>query len=192
MLNVDAFKRNIKCRARKEPHVFGLLEPEPLEEKKNRSRSRSKKIESRSRKKDAAPEPAPKTKDKKHKEIVHLLLSFSWNSKFLWLKTQLFYLFYISCSFTLVVCGENNISLNLTNIVKRRSRLFLSPWSRNRLKKYQEPEPIKNNPAPQPCKNVFYIRSCALICFNNINSKETHFWKLDNFLLSWFYGLSFV
>ena len=30
-------------------------------------------------------------------------------------KKQLFYLFYIFCSFTLLVCGEKNILPNLTN-----------------------------------------------------------------------------
>ena len=50
--------------------------------------------------------------DQKYKEIVHLLLFFN---TFLWLKTQLFYLFYISCCFTQVVCGEKNISPNLKN-----------------------------------------------------------------------------
>ena len=35
--------------------------------------------------------------------------------KFLWFKKQLFYLFYILCSFTLLVCGEKNILPNLTN-----------------------------------------------------------------------------
>ena len=30
-------------------------------------------------------------------------------------KKQLFYLFYVFCSFTLLVCGEKNILANLTN-----------------------------------------------------------------------------
>ena len=34
---------------------------------------------------------------------------------FLWLNKELFYLFYIFCSFTLQVCGEKNILPNLTN-----------------------------------------------------------------------------
>ena len=76
------------------------------------------------------------------------------------------------CSFILV-CGEKNILPNF------RSRVFLTPWSwswsRSRLKKNQEPEleplgkkiksrswsslkksqepePLKNVPAPQPCQ----------------------------------------
>ena len=73
---------------------YGSLEPEPVE----------KKTKSRSRKKYATPVPAPK--DKKHKEIVHLLLFLRYNSKFSWFKTQLFDLFYVSCSFTLVVWGK--------------------------------------------------------------------------------------
>ena len=53
--------------------------------------------------------------DKKHKEIVHLLLSLGKIVSFYDKKTQLFYLFYISCSLTLVVCGEKNTSPNFTN-----------------------------------------------------------------------------
>ena len=52
-------------------------------------------------------------------------------------KKQLFYLFYIFCSFALLVCGEENILPNLTN-----SRVFLAPWSWSRLKKKQEPGPL--------------------------------------------------
>ena len=70
-------------------------------------------------------------------------------------KIQIFYLFYISCSFILVICGD----------------FFCQTWSRSRLQKIlaragadwgkksgagaaweiiQEPEPEKNYPAPQP------------------------------------------
>ena len=49
-------------------------------------------------------------------------------------KKQLFYLFYIFCSFTLLVCGEKNILQNLTNIQEQES-VFLAPWSRSRSKK---------------------------------------------------------
>ena len=48
------------------------------------------------------------------KEIVLLLLFF----RLLRLNKQLFYLFYIFCSFTLLVCGEKNILPNLTNSQK--------------------------------------------------------------------------
>ena len=53
-------------------------------------------------------------------------------------KKQLFYLFYIFCSFTLLVCGEKNILPNLTNSQE------------------PEPEPLKK-PAPQPWLNVFFL-----------------------------------
>ena len=87
-----------KIRKLSEVGFRGIVEPEPLKKKQ---------------------EPEPQKiyrllEDKKHKEIVHLLIFFRENSKFLWLKTQLFYLLYISCSFTLVVCRGKNISLNLT------------------------------------------------------------------------------
>ena len=49
-----------------------------------------------------------------------------------------------------------------------RSRVFLAPWSRSRLrkktgagaaqKKSQEPEPLKNQPALQPCEKIKSIR----------------------------------
>ena len=53
---------------------------------------------------------------------------------FLWLNKQLFYLFYILCSFTLRVCGEKNILPNLTNS-QEPEPFFLAPWSRSRSKK---------------------------------------------------------
>ena len=46
------------------------------------------------------------------------------------IKKQLFYLFYIFCNFTLLVCGEKNILLNLTNS--------------------QKPEPLEKNQEPEP------------------------------------------
>ena len=52
----------------------------------------------------------------------------------LWLKTQLFYLFYISFSFT-VVCGLKNISPNLINSQEPEPHVF-GPL---------EPEPLKKN-----------------------------------------------
>ena len=61
-------------------------------------------------------------------------------SKFLWLNKQLFYLFYIFCSFTLTDCGEKNILPNFTNS-QEPEPVFLAPWSRSRSKKYQELEP---------------------------------------------------
>ena len=71
-------------------------------------------------------------------------------------KKQLFYIF---CSFTLLVCGEKNIFPNLTNSPEPGFFGTLEPeplgeksgvgaaW-----KKSQEPEPLKNLPAPQPWK----------------------------------------
>ena len=41
-------------------------------------------------------------------------------------KKQLFYLFYIFCSFTLLVCGEKNILPNLTNSQEPEPGFF---WS---------------------------------------------------------------
>ena len=75
-------------------------------------------------------------------------------------KKQLIYLFYIICSFTLLVFGEKNILPNLTNS-QEPEPVYLAPWSRIRSlgeksgggavwKKSQEPEPLKNLPAPQP------------------------------------------
>ena len=91
------------------------------------------------------------------------------------IKKQLFYLFYIFCSFTLLVCGEKNISPNLTNsqepepepdqlekekqepepdqLEKEKQEpepLGKKIRSRSRLKKNQEQEPLKKLPAPQP------------------------------------------
>jgi len=63
-------------------------------------------------------------------------------------------LFYIFCSFTLVVCGEKNILPNLSNS-QEPEPVFLAPWSRSRSrseKKYQEPvpEPLWKNQEPEP------------------------------------------
>ena len=72
--------------------------------------------------------------DNKHKEIVLLLVFFRYNStrKLYGKKKQLFYLFYIICSSTLLFCGERNILPNLTNS--------------------QEPEPVflPLEPKPEP------------------------------------------
>ena len=111
--------------------------------------------------------------DKKHKEIVHFLLFFSkFNSKFVWLtlKEQLFYLFYISFSFTLLVCGAiffDKLNHQLS-AGAARSRMFLAPWSRSHFKKNTrsrsrlkkeirsrsrsrlEKKPLQNYPTPQP------------------------------------------
>ena len=86
----------------------GEPEPEPLE-KKTRSRSRSrleKKSGARATKKLAGSSALCENL----KSIRKLYFSYS----FLWLKKQLFYLFHIFCSFTLLVCGEKNILPNLT------------------------------------------------------------------------------
>ena len=50
-------KAGLRSRSREEPHVFGPLEPEPLEEKKQEAElePRIKKIGSQGRKKYAAP-----------------------------------------------------------------------------------------------------------------------------------------
>ena len=50
------------------------------------------------------------------------------------IKKQLFYLFYIFCSFTLLVCGEKNLLPNLTNSQEPEPGVFgsLEP----------EPEPL--------------------------------------------------
>ena len=49
--------------------------------------------------------------DKKHKEIVKLYICYSSLGKIVFMvKIQLLDLFYVSCSFTLVVCEEKNIS----------------------------------------------------------------------------------
>ena len=63
--------------------------------------------------------------------------TFVSHSKFLWLKNQLFYLFYV---FSLAVCGEKNIEPNLTNSQKSEP-VFLSLGAGAARKKYQEPEP---------------------------------------------------
>ena len=53
-----------------------------------------------------------------------------------------------------------------------RSRVFLAPWSRSRLKKQEpeplgkkikEPEPLKNQPAPQPCWKIRNIRKLYVV-----------------------------
>ena len=81
-------------------------------------------------------------------------------------KTIILLVFIFFCSFTLLVCGEKNIFPNLTNSQepepvgagaawkKTRSRSRLGKKSRAGAgaawKKSQEPEPLKNLPAPQP------------------------------------------
>ena len=73
---------------------------------------------------------------------------------------------YIFCSFTLLVCGEKNILPNLTNSQEPEPDFFgpLEPQQEPLEKKIpgakvragaawekdQEPEPLKNLPAPQP------------------------------------------
>ena len=66
-------------------------------------------------------------------------------------KKHLFYLFYIFCSFTLLVCGKKNILPNLTNSQEPEPEPVRAgaAW-----KKSQEPEPLKNLPAPQPWYNA--------------------------------------
>ena len=59
----------------------------------------------------------------------------SENSKFLWLKKQLFYLLYIFCSFTLLVCREKNILPNLTNSQEPEPGFFWPLWARAARKK---------------------------------------------------------
>ena len=55
------------------------------------------------------------------------------------LNEQLFYLFYIFCSFTLLVCGEKNIWPNLTNS-QETEPFFFGPFGAGATqKKYQEP-----------------------------------------------------
>ena len=68
------------------------------------------------------------------------------------IKKQLFYLFYIFCSFTLLVCGEKNILPNLTNSQEPEPGVFcsLEPEPEPLEKKSQEPTPLKQLPAPQP------------------------------------------
>ena len=82
-----------------EPGVFGSLEPElepdPLEKNKSRSRL-EKKSEYGAFKKLAC------WKMKSIRKLYFFYSSLGKNSKFLWLKKQLFYLFYIFCSFTLL------------------------------------------------------------------------------------------
>ena len=51
------------------------------------------------------------------------------------IKKQLFYLFYIFCSFTLLVCGEKNILPNLTNSQEPEPGVFCSLEP--------EPEPLE-------------------------------------------------
>ena len=97
--------------------------------------------------------------DKKHKEIVLLLLFFWENSKFVWLNKQLFYLFYIFCSFTLLVCGENNILPNLTNSqepepLKKNTRSWSWSRSQSRLEKNQEPELLEKKSGARAAKKL--------------------------------------
>ena len=49
-------------------------------------------------------------------------------------KKQLFCLFHIFCSFTLLVCVEKNIFPNLTTC-QEPELVFLAPWSQSCLKK---------------------------------------------------------
>ena len=58
--------------------------------------------------------------------------------------------FIFFCSFTLLVCGEKNILPNLTNIQEPEPLgKKIRSQSRSRLKKYQEPETLKNFPQPE-------------------------------------------
>ena len=83
-------------------------------------------------------------------------------------KNYYFTSFIFFCSLTLLVCGEKNILPNLTNSQEPKP-VFIWPLgagaprkktrSRSRLKKSQEPEPLKNLPAPQPWYILVYIIS---------------------------------
>ena len=79
-------------------------------------------------------------------------------------------MFYIFCSFTLLVCGEKNILPNLTNSHEPEPGVFgsLEPEpleEKNKEpepleKKSQESEPLKSFPAPQPwLKPYLYINA---------------------------------
>jgi len=67
-------------------------------------------------------------------------------------------LLYISCSFTLVVCGGKNISPNFTDSQEpepHAKKQEPEPLGKKSVagaakKKSQEPELLKNYPAPQP------------------------------------------
>ena len=93
--------------------------------------------------------------DKRHKEIVHLLLFFWYNSKFLRLKTQLFDLFYVSCSFTLLVCGgtrtSRSVKVSNWDILEFRSQfeirtfIFLNTLDYGTLINKEIEESISNN-----------------------------------------------
>ena len=87
-------------------------------------------------------------------------------------KKQLFYLFYIFCSFTLLVCGEKNILPNFkTNSQEPEPDFFWGPWSRSRSKKIpgawaaweknQEPEPLEKKSGAVATKK--FVGSPALI-----------------------------
>ena len=56
-------------------------------------------------------------------------------------KKQLFYLFYIFCSFTLLVCGEKNILPNLTNSQETEPGFWTFGAGAAR-EKNPEPEPL--------------------------------------------------
>ena len=71
-----------------------------------------------------------------------------------WLKTQLFYLFYISCSLTLVVCGKKNISPNLTNSLEPEAEPELEPELEPLEKKNDEPEPSGIRVAKKNCDEL--------------------------------------
>ena len=108
----------------------------------------------------------------KIKSIRKLYFSYSFLSKilsFMVKKDNYFTCYIFFCSFALLVCGEKTILPRSQS----RSRVFLAPWSRSRskkipgagatwekirsrsrLKKRQEPEPLKNLPAPQPWNKV--------------------------------------
>ena len=170
-----------------EPGVFGSLEPEPepLEKKPGAgagaawNKSQEPEPEPEPLKIWPAPQPCEKIKS-----IRKLYFSYSFLGKissFIVKKDNYFTCFIFFCSFTLLVCGEKTIL--------PRSRVFLAPWSRSRLKKKhlepepdslrkkirsrsrsrlkksQEPEPLKNLPAPQPWFHHYLVYGIRLILF---------------------------
>ena len=66
--------------------------------------------------------------DKKHKEFVHLL---SLGKIVSFMVKKILYLFYISCSFTLVVSGIKYLA-KLTNSQEPEPHVF-APWSRKKI-----------------------------------------------------------